>query len=127
MNQTERDVVQRLQDQERQRLLQNPPRPKPESGRPMIHWTDLAEAVPGSRIATEWNFYRKQIGQLLADGNEGKWVLIKGEEIIGIWDTVQEADQMRAQQLLKEDVLIHQVLAWEPVLRGPTSFWLCHG
>jgi hypothetical protein len=31
------------------------------------------------------------VPQLLADGHESRWVLIKGEEIIGIWDTEEEA------------------------------------
>jgi len=52
-------------------------------------------------------------------------VLIKGEEIVGIWDTQKEADQVRAQRFLKQDVLIQQVLSREPVLRGPTFFRLC--
>ena len=125
MDPKEFEAVQWLQAQEREQLLRNPPPPKPQPDRPTIHWTDLAEAPPGSRIATEWNFYLKQVGRLLAEGHEGRWVLIKGEEIIGIWDTQKEADQVRVQRFLKQDVLIHQVLTFEPVLRGPTYFRLC--
>ena len=101
MNQKEFEVVQWLQQRERERLLQNPPKPQSSPQRPTIHWTELAEATPGSRIATEWNFYRRQVGRLLAEGHEGKWVLVKGEEIVGIWDTQKEADQVRAQRFLE--------------------------
>ena len=125
MNPKELAAVQGLQQQEREQLLKNLPPPNPEPERPTMHWTELAEVTPGSRIATEWNFYRNQVGRLLAEGQEGRWVLIKGEEIIGMWDTEKEADQVRVQRFLKQDVLIHQVLTREPVLRGPTYFRLC--
>jgi len=126
MKQKELDLVQWLQQEERERLLQNPPRPQPPPERPTIHWTELAEATPGSRIATEWNFYRKQVGRLLAEGHEGRWVLIKGEEIIGIWDTEKEADQVRVQRYLMQDVLLMQILEREPILRGGGYHRLWH-
>ena len=125
MKQEELDLVEWLQQEERQRHLQNPPTPLPPLERPTIHWTELAEAAPGSRIAAEWNFYRKQVGRLLAEGHEGQWVLIKGEEIIGIWATQQEADAVRVQRFLLQDVLIHQIQSREPVLRGPTLYRRC--
>lgn len=57
MNQQELQVIQWLQEHERERLLQNPPALRPEPERPTIHWTELAELPPGGRIATEWNFW----------------------------------------------------------------------
>jgi hypothetical protein len=118
MNRKEPDVVQSLQQQERERLLQNPPQPETPPERPTIHWTELAEATPGSRIATEWNFYRKQVGRLLAQGHEGKWLLIKGEEIIGIWGTEQQAKALQTQRFLMQDVLLKQICEREPIIRG---------
>jgi hypothetical protein len=40
-------------------------------------------------------FYRHHVGRLLANGNQGKWVLIKGERLVGIWDTYEEANEAR--------------------------------
>jgi len=118
MDQREADVIQRLQQLEREQLLRNPPVPKPDPERPTIHWTELAELSPGGRIAREWNFYRQQARRLLAEGHEGKWVLIKGEEIIGIWHTEQEADEVRLQRFPTQDVLLKQICEWEPIIRG---------
>ena len=115
-----------VEEQERRQLMENPKPPKPEPEPRSVHWAELAAATPGSRIATEWNFYRRQVERLLAEGHEGKWVLIKGEEIIGIWATRQEADQVGAERFLMQDVLIHQVLTREPILRGPLRFRLWH-
>jgi hypothetical protein len=83
------------------------------------------EDTAGGRTATEWNYYRREVGRLLADGYENKWVLIKGETIVGIWNTQAEADQFRLQRFLMQDVLLQQVRTHEPVLRGPTYLRLC--
>ena len=73
---------------------------------------------PGSPITTEWNFYRGIVARLLAEGQEGKWVLIKGEQIIGTWGTEEEADRARVERFLLQPVLLKQVLTREPILRG---------
>ncbi len=82
---------------------------------PTIPYTELAEAPLDSPIATEWNYYRRQVGRLLVEGNQGKWVLIEGERIVGIWDTYEEADKARAS--LGRPVMLKQVLEREPLLR----------
>jgi hypothetical protein len=51
----------------------------------------LPDMIPGSQIETEWNFFRREWPRLLAEGREGQWVLIKGEEIAGFYDTADEA------------------------------------
>jgi hypothetical protein len=113
-----RDLAARFQREERERIGFLPTSPPPPSEPLTIHHTDLAEALPGSPIATEWNFYRREVARLLAEGNEGKWVLIKNEEVIGLWATQEEADRVRLQRFLMQPVLMKQVLTREPVLRG---------
>jgi hypothetical protein len=54
--------------------------------RPTISYTELPPARTDSPIASEWDFYRREVGRLLAEGHENRWVLIKGQEIVGIWD-----------------------------------------
>lgn len=97
----------------------------PPHQRPTIHYTQLPEDTSGGRGSQEWNHYRRDVGRLLAEGHEGRWVLIKGAELIGIWDTEEEADRVRVQRFLMQDVLIHQVLRREPILRGPLYFRQC--
>src|SRR5438445_7398558 len=92
---------------------------------PTIHCTELPPAPADGPPDVEWNLYRREVGRLLAEGHEGRWVLIKGDQIIGLWDTCQEADRVRLERFLLEDVLIHQVLREEPVLRGPTFYRQC--
>jgi hypothetical protein len=107
------EQLRRLVEQERQFVkdLPLPPAREPST----IPFTELAPAPPDSPIATEWNFYRREVGRLLDEGHKGKWVLIQGEQLIGIWDTFEEADEV--QRSLTPPVMIKQVLKREPVIR----------
>ena len=85
---------------------------------PSTHWTALPEARADSAIAQEWNFYRRIIGRLLAEGHEGKWLLIKHEEVVGIWETEGEANAVRVGRFPMQPVLMKQILSREPTLRS---------
>lgn len=69
--------------------------------------------------------YRRQVSRLLAEGHEGRWVLLKGEEIIGIWDTEAEVRAAAVERYPMQPVLIRQILIREPLLRGPTFLYRC--
>jgi len=97
---------------------------------PTIHYTELAPARPDFPLYAEWETYRREVGRLLAEGHEGRWILIKGEEIIGIWDTEAEAHHegiVRYYIPRREGFLLHQILTRERVIRGPLSprFRIC--
>jgi hypothetical protein len=119
------DLVRRLHAEEIERIRQNSPLPLLPSERPTIHWTELAELPRDCPIATEWNLYRREVGRLLAEGLEGKWVLIKGEQIIGIYESFQDAYQVALEKYLMQPVLIQQVRNREPILRvrGYNLLW----
>ncbi len=87
---------------------------QPEDG---SHYIELPEGPANSPIATEWNFYRRIVSRLLEDGNEGKWLLIKNEDIIGIWNTEAEAERVRVDRFPLQPVLMKQILTREPTLR----------
>jgi hypothetical protein len=84
---------------------------------PAIHYAELPEGSANSPIACEWQRYRREVGRLLAEGHENQWVLIKGEEIVGIWDTEEDARAVALQQYLNQPCLIHQVRGREPIVR----------
>jgi hypothetical protein len=42
-----------------------------------VHYTELAKAKQGDTFFHEWNGYRREVGRLLAEGQEGRHVLIK--------------------------------------------------
>jgi hypothetical protein len=106
-----------LQELEREALKGRPPPPPTSREPPTIHYTELPDGAPDSPFKTEWDFYRRTVGRFLAEGHEGKWLLIKGEEIVGMWDTEEEANQVRVQRFLMEPVLMKQILTREPIIR----------
>jgi hypothetical protein len=55
----------------------------------------------------------------LAEGYEGKWVLIKAKEIVGMWDRREDAFAAATERYLMEPCLVKQVLSQEPLIRGP--------
>jgi hypothetical protein len=85
--------------------------------RPTIHFSELAPAAANSPLAVEWETYRREVGHLIEEGHEGKWVLIKGEEIIGLFDSEEQAFDAGSERFLLQPKLIHHVLTREPVLR----------
>jgi hypothetical protein len=117
MNNTDREKSDWLVQVERQRLDANVQQ-RQKLERPRIHYTKLPEDRSNGPIASEWNLYRREVGRLLAEGNLGRWVVIHGEEIIGIWDTEEEANQLRLERFFMQHVLMKQILEWEPVIRG---------
>ena len=91
--------------------------PEPTIERPTLHYSEVGELDPRSRHYREWNFYRREVGRLLAEGREGKWVLIKGEEILGFCDTWEDARNFARDRFTAEEVLVKQVSTHEPVYR----------
>jgi hypothetical protein len=84
---------------------------------PTVHFTDLPEASPGEPLALEWNTYRREVGRLLTEGQEGKFVLIKDGTIIGLFDAWDAARAAGLHRYLLEPFLVHEVRAEEPYLR----------
>jgi hypothetical protein len=116
MHKRSEQLIRQLQEEQLRRSRRDvPPPPWPPRDVPLIPYTALAEAPPDSPIATEWNFYRRDVERLLAEGKQGKWALIQGEQILGIWDTLEEATA--AQTSLAQPVMLKQILEREPVLR----------
>jgi hypothetical protein len=79
------------------------------------HYTQLEPMVPGSSCAVEWDSYRREVGRLLAEGHEGKWALIVGTDIVGLFETFQEACTFETQPGGQSPGLVIQVRTWEPV------------
>jgi hypothetical protein len=114
MREITEEVMRQIVERERQIIRERLPIPPPPQ-LPTIHYTELTAAPPDSPIATEWNFYRRQAGQLLAAGHEGKWALIQGEQILGVWETFEEANEVH--RSLTSPALLKQIHTYEPVIR----------
>jgi hypothetical protein len=91
------------------------PQPPPSSWPRTMHFSELTESDPNSPLGLEWNTYLKNLGRLLQEGHANKHILIKGDQIIGIWDTRDRALMEGRQRFPGQDIFVHQVLEFEPV------------
>ena len=92
---------------------------------PTVHYSKLGKIDPKSRHYQEWNFYRREVGRLLAEGFEGKWLLIKGEEILECCDSPEEAQRTAQSHPESEAILVKQVLTFEPLYSVGYNRVLC--
>jgi hypothetical protein len=91
--------------------------PLPPVKRPTIHYTQLPEAKPGDDFFLEWNTYRREVGRLLAEGHEGKWVLIKGETVVGVYNSFDEAVAEGGRRFSLDLYMVDQIQTERPIYR----------
>ena len=82
-----------------------------------IPYTELPNVLPDDALFQEWNTYRKELPRLLAEGNEGKFILLKGSQIIGLYESLDAAYRAGLQRFLLQPFMLHQIRSREPLLR----------
>jgi hypothetical protein len=85
---------------------------------PTIHYTEMPEPATNSPNYRECQTFRRELPRLLAEGNEGKWALIKGDEIAGLFDTLDAAHRAGHERFLLQRFIVQPVREWQPLLRG---------
>jgi hypothetical protein len=80
-----------------------------------IHYSELRPSQREGEKDVEWETYRREVGRLIADGHESKWVLIKDDTIIGVFNTLEEVREEGYRRYFPERFLIHQIQTWERV------------
>ena len=80
-----------------------------------IHYTELTDLPPDHLFSREWAVYRRELPRWLAQGQEGRFVLIKGDDVIGFWDTWRETVDTGRKRFGMVPFMVHQILEWEPV------------
>src|SRR3569623_3628053 len=93
---------------------------------PTVPFTELKENHSGTPFATSWNVYVREVGRLLAEGHEGKWVLIADAVIVGLFQTRREASMLAYSTYRDRSPMIHRVGGSEPVYRLSTRMIRCH-
>src|SRR5262245_38110663 len=93
--------------------------------RPTIHYTELEELPPDDVHYHEWGAYLRELPRLLAEGQEGKWLLLKGDTIAGLFGTDVEAVKAGYERFLLQPFLVQQVREREPLIRLSWRCWPC--
>ena len=86
-------------------------------GKQCIHYTELPKAKPEDPDFDEWTTFLRELPRLLAEGHEGKFALLKGKEVIGIYDTWEAGRLAGLEKYLMQGILVQPIRTWEPLLR----------
>jgi hypothetical protein len=70
--------------------------------------------IADAPLAPEWYAYRREADRLLREGHEGQYVLIHGSEVIGIWNTREEALAEGLRRFRRQPILVHRIQGWTP-------------
>jgi hypothetical protein len=90
-----------------------------------IHSTKLPDVPPDDPLYGEWNFIRRQLPRLLAEGHEGKWAVVKREEIVALYPTEREALTAGHTTFPLQHFLVQPIRTWEPLLQTSPYCWAC--
>lgn len=80
--------------------------------------SELPSIPAGKPLAVEWEFYKRHAAEWVAQGLEGKFVLIKGEELIDVFDDWLTTLRAGSQRFGLVPFMAKQIWLTEPVLRG---------
>jgi hypothetical protein len=108
MTDEQESLVSRLHREEVERIRGTPTRP------PELPAIDLPEEPADPTLAAEWQLFRQEVARLLAEGQRGRFALVKAGHPLTVWDTL--ADAARASRLLfgTEPCLVQEI---QPSLR----------
>jgi hypothetical protein len=122
MNDEGRELILRMVREEMERLRNEPPAPPPppKPARPTsVPYTELKEDHSNDPAAPGWNVYAREIGRLIAEGHEGKWVAIAEGRLIGVYATKSEADCALIVGKFTWPAALYQVRSQHPVPQYP--------
>src|SRR5882724_1554299 len=60
-------------------------------------------------LEREAETYRREVVRLLAEGHAGRHVLIKGDEVVSIWDTQRDALQAGRDRFGLDDIAVVEI------------------
>jgi hypothetical protein len=81
-----------------------------------LHYTHFADAPPDDPLFREWRAYRRELPRLLKEGHQGKCCLFKGDDLLGIFDSYEEARAVGIERFPLEPFLARPILEYDPIL-----------
>lgn len=86
-------------------------------GKRVIHYTELVDPPADWVLFPEWKTFRAALPGLLAEGHDGKFALVKGDQIIGVFATLDEGVRAGRERYLMQPFMVQPIRTWEPMLR----------
>jgi hypothetical protein len=71
----------------------------------------------GHPLQTEWAAYCRELPRLLVEGNEGRFALVQGENVVSIWDKRHDAVRAGYERFGLTKFMVHQIQRVERPIR----------
>jgi hypothetical protein len=113
MNENSLDSIEQSHRQAAARHPAVQPHPEPAT----IHYSQLQDLPPDSPIRQEWNTYRRELPRLLAEGLEGKFALVKGEEVVAVFSTWEDGVRAGRERYGMRPFMVQPIREFEPLMR----------
>lgn len=84
----------------------------------------LQPLPPGSPLEAEWNTFCRELPRLIKEGHEGRCVLIKGDKVVGVWDSRDAARAVGYERFGLVPFLAQDIVRYERPVRAGNS-WRC--
>lgn len=81
--------------------------------------SELPEAGPDDPRAAEWNCYRREVARLLEEGHEGKWVFIRGDQVVGVYPSYADALEVAIPMSPPSSAFVAEIRTYFPLFRPP--------
>lgn len=86
-------------------------------GLPTIHYTEMPDWPKDDLLYEEAQTFRRELPRLLAEGHEGKWALIKGNEVVGVFDTLDQTHWAGVERFGVQPFIMQPIREWQPYIR----------
>jgi hypothetical protein len=84
-------------------------------GTPIEQVPDIPEGEP---LCQEWQTFKREVHRLVKEGKAGRYAVVKGDEVVGVWDTLTDAvcaghDRFRGEPCLVQEIQLYvRPLRW---------------
>jgi hypothetical protein len=69
-------------------------------------------------FAEEWKTFKREVYRLMCAGNKGRFALIKGQQVISVWDTQNDAIQAGREHFGQQPFFVQEVQLYVKSLRS---------
>jgi hypothetical protein len=78
----------------------------------------IPDPSPGEPFADEWKTFKREIYRLICAGNKGRYALVKGDQVVSVWDTLTDATQAGQERFGNEAFFVQEIQLYVRNLRS---------
>jgi hypothetical protein len=78
----------------------------------------LPDTPAGQPFAEEWKTFKREVYRLMCHGHKGRFVLIQGEQVLSVWDTLDDAIQAGRERFGQQPFFVQEVQLYVKPIRS---------